>query len=97
MWQHYLIAAIVGWCGTGWPIRWPGGGGGGGGGDPGDIGPPGCKVCGPIIGAISAVILVAILGSSVEAGGLAGLIAFSFFAGSFGNTLVSGIAGMARG
>jgi hypothetical protein len=95
MWQTYLIAAIAGWCGTGWPRRWPGGGGGGG-GEPGDW-PPNCWVCGPIVGAISAVILVAVLGPAVESAGLGGLMAFSFLAGSFGNTLVGGGVRMSRG
>ena len=95
MWQTYLIVAIVGWCGTGWPHRFPGGGGGG---DP-EPGWPDkwCPMCGGIVGAVSAVILVAVLGSAVESAGLGGLIAFSFFAGSFGNSLVGNIAGMARG
>jgi hypothetical protein len=95
MWQLYLVAAIAGWCGTGWPIRWPGGGGGGG-GEPGDW-PPNCWVCGPLVGAISAVILLAVLGSTVESAGLVGVMTFSFLAGSFGATLVGGIARMARG
>ena len=47
--------------------------------------------------AISAVILVAVLGSTVETAGLGGLMAFSFLAGSFGNTLVGGVAKMSRG
>jgi hypothetical protein len=93
MWQIYLIAAIVGWCGTGWPRHWPGGGG---------TPEPGwpdwwCPKCGGLIGAISAVILVAVLGSHVETAGLGGLIAFSFFAGSFGHSLVGTVAGLARG
>jgi hypothetical protein len=90
MWQTYLIAAIIGWCGTGWPIRFPiGGGGGTGGGD--DPWPPNCPMCGQIVGAISAVILVAVLGSTIESAGLIGLATFSFFAGSFGSSLIGGI------
>jgi len=80
MWQTYLIVAIAGWCGTGWPRRFPVVGGGGG-VEPGDW-PPNCWVCGPLVGAISAVILVAVLGSAVETAGLGGLMAFSFLAGS---------------
>ena len=94
MWQHYLIAAFVGWCGTGWPRRWPIVGTGGGGVEPGDW-PPNCPMCGGIVAAISAVILVAVLGPAAETAGLGGLIALSFFAGSFGSSLVGGIRGMA--
>lgn len=96
MWQNFLIAAFIGWCGTGWPIHIPRSGGGGGGGDPGDIGPPGCIVCNQVIGAISAVILVAVLGSSIESSGLVGLATISFFGGSFGASLVGGLRGMMK-
>ncbi|TMJ00038.1 MAG: hypothetical protein E6G97_20855 [Alphaproteobacteria bacterium] len=95
MWQNYLIAAFVGWCGTGWPIRFPRVGGGGG-VEPGDW-PPNCPMCGGIVAAISAVILVAILGPAAESAGLIGLATISFFAGSFGSNFVGGIRGMASG
>ena len=98
MWQNYLLAAIIGWCGTGWPIRFPiPPGGGGGGGEPGDIGPPGCKVCNQLAGAVSAVILVAVVGPSFESTGLLGLAAISFFGGSFGANLLGGLRGSMRG
>ena len=94
MWQNYLIAAFIGWCGTGWPIHIRGGGGGGG-GEPGDIGPPGCLVCNQIVGAISAIILVAILQPTFASSGLLGLATISFFGGSFGANLVGSLRGMA--
>jgi len=90
MWQHYLIAAIAGWSGGfGWQIDWSKF-------EPGDIGPPGCWVCKGIIGAISAIILVAIPGVYTEAAGVGVLIALSFFAGTFGSTLVAGVQRMTR-
>jgi hypothetical protein len=91
---NLVIAAIVGWCGTGWPIRFPRGGGGGGGFDPDNPWPPNCPMCGQIIGAISAVILVAVLGPSFEGSGLFGLVTLSFFAGSFGSNLVGNLRGL---
>jgi len=89
---NLVIAAIVGWCGTGWPFRFPRVGGGGG-VEPGDW-PPNCPMCGQIIGAISAVILVSVLGSHFEGSGLLGLVTLSFFAGSFGSNLIGNLRGM---
>ncbi len=96
MWQGYLVAAIVGWCGTGWPLRFPRPSGGGG-IEPGDIGPPGCIWCNGIVGAISAVILVAVLGSTFESTGLFGLATLSFFGGSFGASVVAGARNLMKG
>jgi hypothetical protein len=96
MLQNYILAAIIGWCGTGWPIRFPRPiGGGGGGFDPDNPWPPNCPMCGQIIGAISAVILVAVLGPSVD--GLLGLATVAFFGGSFGSNLVGNLRGMMKG
>lgn len=86
---NLIIAAIIGWCGTGWPIRFPRVGGGDG-GEPGDW-PKGCPMCGQFIGALAAVILVAALGSSIESSGLGGLAIISFFGGSFGASLATGM------
>lgn len=88
---NLVIAAIVGWCGTGWPIHFPRVPGGGV--EPGDW-PPNCKMCGQFIGAISAVILVAVVGPSFEGSGLFGLVTLSFFAGSFGSNLVGNLRGL---
>lgn len=96
MYWNLAIAAIVGWCGTGWPIRFPIGGGKGGGGD--DPWPPNCwVVCGQIIGAISAVILVYLVERTITGSGLVGLVTVSFFAGSFGSNLVGSLFRMSRG
>jgi hypothetical protein len=92
MLYNYIIAAIVGWCGTGWPLHFPRVGGGGG-VEPGDW-PPNCPMCGQIIGAISAVILVAVVGPHFESSGLLGLGAIAFFGGSFGSNLIGGIRGI---
>ena len=87
---NLIIAAIIGWCGTGWPILFPRVGGGG---EPGDW-PPNCPMCGQFIGAISAVILVAALESTITSSGLVGLATVSFFGGSFGASLIGGLRGM---
>jgi hypothetical protein len=86
---NLVLAAIIGWCGTGWPIHFRGGGGGGG-VEPGDW-PPNCWVCGPLVGAISAVILVAVLESTIASSGLVGLATVAFFGGSFGSSLIGGL------
>lgn len=91
---NLIIAAIVGWCGTGWPFRLRGPVGGGGGFDPDNPWPPNCPMCDQLVGAISAVIIVAVLGSAIASAGLAGLIAVSFFAGSFGANLVGNLRGL---
>jgi len=93
--MEWILPAIIGWCGTRWPIHF--GGGGGGGFDPDNPWPPNCPVCGPIIGAISAVILVAVIGSQYKEAGFLGTVAISFFGGNFGSNLVGSIVGMARG
>ena len=90
---NLVIAAIVGWCGTGWPFHFPHGGGGGG-FDPDNPWPPNCPMCKQIIGAISAVILVAVLGANFEGSELFGLVTLSFFAGSFGSNLVGNLRGL---
>jgi hypothetical protein len=89
---NLIIAAIIGWCGTGWPIHFPRVGGSGG-VEPGDW-PPNCPMCGQFIGAISAVILVAALESTIASSGLVGLATVSFFGGSFGASLIGGLRGM---
>ena len=94
MFPDLIIAAIIGWCGTGWPIRFPNVPGGGV--EPGDW-PPNCPMCGAIVGAISAVILVAVLGSNIAGGGFVGLATLAFFGGSFGSKLVGGLRGMMAG
>ena len=55
--MEYLLVAIIGWCGTYWPRRFPLPGGGGY-PNPDDPWPPYCPVCGPIIGAIAAVAML---------------------------------------
>ena len=92
MLSNLVLAAIVGWCGTGWPIRFPGGGGGGG-VEPGDW-PPNCWVCGPLAGALTSIIVVYALGYNVSDG--FATVAVTFFAGSFGAKLIGGIASSVR-
>jgi len=90
--MDWVLAAIVGWCGTGWPIhfKW---GGGGGGVEPGDW-PPNCWVCGPLVGAISGIVLVAVLGPRYPEAGFLGTVALAFFGGSFGSSLVGGVVSL---
>lgn len=94
MFPDFILAAIIGWCGTGWPIRFPNVPGGGV--EPGDW-PPNCPMCGQLIGAISAVILVAVLGTNIAGSGLLGLALLSFFGGSFGSNLVANLRSMVAG
>lgn len=90
-----ILAGIIGWCGTWWPRRWPFPPGGGG-GNPDDPWPPNCPVCGPLIGAISAVVLWVVLGDEIG-GGIAELAIVSFFTGAFGSSLIGGVLSLARG
>jgi hypothetical protein len=92
--MEYALAAIIGWCGTGWPIRFPGGGGGGW--DPSDPWPDNCPVCGMIIGAIAGVVIWAVIGPEIAGEGLAEILVLSFFGGSFGSSLVRGITGLGK-
>lgn len=92
MLQDFILAGIIGWCGTRWPIRFPPPPGGGG-GEPGDW-PPNCPMCGQIVGAISAIILVAVLGARLEGNGLLGLATLAFFGGNFGSNLIGSLRSM---
>lgn len=93
--MDYVLAAIVGWCGTGWPIwPFPRVGGGGSGFDPDSPWPPNCWVCGKLWGSLAAILTLATLGSHYANEGLLGTVALSFFGGSFGASLVSGVGRM---
>lgn len=91
--MDWIIAGIIGWCGTGWPIRFHGGSGGGG-FDPGDWGPPGCIMCGPILGIIGGIAAVVLLGSHLTNTGMVGTVALAFFGGSFLSDLGRRVFGM---
>jgi hypothetical protein len=93
--MEWLVYAIIGWCGTGWPRHF-GGGTGGGGVDPDNPWPPNCPMCGGVIGAISAVVLNYVIGAHFADAGFFATALISFAAGSVGNSLVGGIVGMAR-
>ena len=92
--MSWLLIAIIGWCGTRWPVHFNGGGGGGV--EPGDW-PTNCPMCGQIIGAISAVILVAVVGPLYTEVGFLATVAISFFGGNFGSNLVGNLVGLTRG
>lgn len=94
--MQWLLLAIVGWCGTGWPwyFRF---GKGGGGIDPVDPWPINCPPCGGVIGAISAIVIYPLVSNLVAEAGFTGLVVTAFAAGSFGNGLIGGIVGMIRG
>lgn len=95
--MDWLVYAIIGWCGTGWPFRFPfGGGTGGGGTDPDNPWPPNCAICGGVIGAIAALVIYYVVGPQFASNGFFAMAAISFAAGSVGNSLVGGIVGMAR-
>ena len=82
--MELFLAAIVGWCGTGWPFHFPRPSGGGSGGyEPGDWGPPGCWVCGRLLGAIGGIVAVSIFGAQIGDAGIAGMAIVAFFGGSF--------------
>jgi hypothetical protein len=91
-----LVPAIIGWCGTGWPRHFPGGGPTGGGFDPDNPWPPNCPMCGGVIGAISAVVIYSLVGAQFANAGFIGMAIISFAAGSVGNSLVGGIVGLFR-
>ena len=89
--MDWILAAIVGWCGTGWPIRFHGGSGSGV--EPGDW-PPNCPMCGRIIGALAGIVTVYALGAHFANAGMLGTVALAFFGGSFGCQVIGGIRGM---
>jgi hypothetical protein len=96
--MDWLIPAIIGWCGTGWPWRWRFPGGGGGGFDPDNPWPPNCAVCGlitDIAGAVVAVLVVQALAGNELVSGLAGITIVSLAAGKVGGDIVNAIGGMA--
>ena len=92
--MQWLLLAIIGWCGTGWP--WHFRGGGGSGNDPDNPWPPNCWVCGGIIGSLSAIVIYPMVSSLVTDAGFTGMVVTAFAAGSFGNSLVGGVVGMIR-
>lgn len=92
--MEYLLVAIIGWCGTYWPRRFPLPGGGGY-PNPDDPWPPYCPVCGPIIGAIAAVILWIVLREDFGEG-FGQLVVISFFGGAFGSSLIGGLMSLGR-
>lgn len=94
--MQWLLLAIIGWCGTGWPWRF-GGRGGGTSPDPDNPWPPNCWVCGGLIGSLSAIVIYPMVSTLVADAGFTGMVVTAFAAGSFGNSLVGGIVGMVRG
>ena len=87
--MEYFLAFMVGWCGTYWPRRFPFPVGPGP-WDPNDPWPPGCEVCGPILGGLAAVVLEAVFGREVGTGLIEDSVLW-FFAGAFGSSLVGGL------
>lgn len=94
--EEYILAAIVGWCGTYWPRRWPLPPGPSPYPNPDDPWPPNCPVCGAIIGAIAGVILWKVLEPRYGDGFLE-VAVMAFFGGAFGASLVGGLLGLVRG
>ena len=102
----WLVPAIIGWCGTGWPRHFyppgpsrffpPGPTTPSGGFDPDNPWPPNCPFCGGVIGAISAIVINSMIGDHFASAGFLGMVVISFAAGSVGNSLVGGIVGLFR-
>ena len=90
--MDYVLAAIVGWCGWGWPIRSPRVGGSGDGIGP--DWPDNCPPCGQFLGSLAAILTLVVLGSHYANEGLLGTVTLAFFGGSFGSSLVSGVGRM---
>ena len=98
--MDWLIPAIIGWCGTGWPWRFPIPSGGGGGFDPDNPWPPNCPMCGLIpkfAGALLAVLVIRELGGIIFVSGSFGLTIISLGAGKVGADVVNAIGGMIGG
>lgn len=93
--MDWLIPALIGWCGTGWPWRIPIPRGGGG-TDPDNPWPDNCPMCGGIIGALSAVLVVILLQRNAFIDNVAGLTIVSLAAGKVGSDIVGTVLGMAR-
>lgn len=64
--------------------------------EPGDW-PTGCTMCGQLIGALSAVILVAVLGPIYVGAGFLGMFTIAFFGGNFGANVAGNLVGLTRG
>ena len=96
--MEYVLVALAGWVGAGWPITIGRRGGGGAGlPDPEDPDPPLCWVCNFVIGAIAAVILWAVLAKELGADvGFGTTVVFGLIAGSFGASLVRGVMGLGK-
>jgi hypothetical protein len=89
--MEFIFVAIVGWCGTGWPIRIRGGGGGGG-FDPDWPWPPNCWVCDGVMGALGALVINYAVGPHYASAGFLGTVIIAFFGGSFTASLVNSVA-----
>lgn len=97
--MDWLIPAIVGWCGTGWPWRWPfvPSGTGGGGFDPDNPWPPNCPVCGLITrlgGAAVSIFAANALAGNELTSGLLGTVVVSLAAGKVGGDIVNTVGRM---
>jgi hypothetical protein len=85
-WFDLVVAAFIGWCGTGWPFHFvpvP---------TPQPPKPP-CLVCGRIAGAIGGIVAVAVLAPHFEGAGLLGVATLGFFGGSFLGDLSTMVTG----
>lgn len=54
-------------------------------------------MCGGVIGAISAILVINLVGEQFAGAGFFAMAAISFAAGSVGNSLIGGIVGRLRG
>jgi len=93
--MEYVLVALAGWVGAGWPISL-GRGGGTGLPNPEDPDPPLCWVCNFVIGAIAAVILWLVLSPELGDAGFGTRVVFGLIAGSFGASLVRGVMGLGK-
>jgi hypothetical protein len=95
--MEYVLVALAGWVGSGWPVAASSRGRGGAGlPNPDDPNPPLCWVCGLVVGAVAAVIFWALLGRQIAPdGGLIPMVLVGFLAGSAGASLVGGVLDLA--
>ena len=95
--MEWLLIGLLGWCGNDILRFRPPRGTGGGGFDPDNPWPPNCIVCGGLIGALTALLVLPVLNASIASAGFAGVVVASLAAGRVGGDIVGNIVGLIRG
>jgi len=91
--MNFILPFIVGWCGTGWPLRFRGSRGTGG-FDPDFPWPDNCPPCAGFIGGVAAIVFEFLLVREMANVGFGGHLAVDFFVGSFAVSLIGGVVGL---